>query len=44
VRRNESENENENEARIEGEVEGGEIINTADDAGDNVGGIRDFLP
>jgi hypothetical protein len=43
VRRNENENENENEARMEGEVEVGEIINIADDEGDNAGGIGDFL-
>jgi hypothetical protein len=37
-------NENENEVRIEGEVENeGEIINIADDEGDNAGRMDDFL-
>jgi hypothetical protein len=36
------ENENENGVRIEGEVEVGEIINIADDEGENAGEISDF--
>jgi hypothetical protein len=40
-------NENENEVRIERELDGegeiGEIINVADDEGENAGGISDFL-
>jgi hypothetical protein len=40
------ENENENEARIEREAEVGEVINIADDEGENAGEseeIGDFL-